>query len=480
MAEVKIDRFLSDFLNELESHNAAIFAGAGLSVPAGFVDWKKLLQPLAEDLCLDVEQEDDLVSLAQYHVTAHGNSRVDLNQRILNEFSRGQVQETESHRILARLPIQTYWTTNYDTVIESSLKTAGKIPEVKYTVSQLPHSLRDRDATVYKMHGDVTHPNEAVITKADYETFHISHAPFLAALAGDLISKTFLFLGFSFTDPHLQYVLSRLRVQYGDHQKKHYCILKRESARPEDRPGDLEYRKTKQALFINDLLRYSIRCVMVDTYDEITLVLSRLEKMYKQRTVFISGAAAEYGAFRTSDDALTFVHDLGKRLIAADQRIVSGLGLGIGATLIDGALTEIYQVQKRSLKDQLVIRPFPQSLEGRALWKKYREDMLDYAGIAIFMFGNKKLSNGSVILSNGMREEFEIAASKGVRLLPLGFTGYMAKELWHEIQSNKSKYYPNAPSDFMEILNQLGDETRPIFEYVPLVEQALHALKIMG
>ena len=33
--------------------------------------------------------------------------------------------------------------------------------------------------------------------------------------------------------------------------------------------------------------------------------------------------------------------------------------------------------------------------------------MLDYAGIAIFVFGNKRDATGDVVLSNGMREEFE-------------------------------------------------------------------------
>ena len=35
---------------------------------AGYVDWKKLLQPIAQNLGLDIDKEHDLISVAQYHL----------------------------------------------------------------------------------------------------------------------------------------------------------------------------------------------------------------------------------------------------------------------------------------------------------------------------------------------------------------------------------------------------------------------------
>ena len=66
------------------------------------------------------------------------------------------------------------------------------------------------------MHGDVHHPADAIITKEQYESYYKTHEPFVTTLSGDLISKTFLFIGFSFTDPNLDYVLSRLNIQFGE------------------------------------------------------------------------------------------------------------------------------------------------------------------------------------------------------------------------------------------------------------------------
>ena len=112
MAIVSIEKFVDDITRELQERNVAIFAGAGLSVASGFVDWKGLLKPLADELRLDVDREHDLVRVAQYHVNHHGSNRNDLTNAILNGFSRKQAQVTDNHRILARLPISSYWTTN--------------------------------------------------------------------------------------------------------------------------------------------------------------------------------------------------------------------------------------------------------------------------------------------------------------------------------------------------------------------------------
>ncbi|WP_228719086.1 SIR2 family protein [Acinetobacter haemolyticus] len=79
---------IRNLVKELQADNLAIFAGAGLSKPAGFVDWKNLLREVAEELDLDIEKESDLVTLAQYHVNSKRNNRAKINQVIIDEFSK--------------------------------------------------------------------------------------------------------------------------------------------------------------------------------------------------------------------------------------------------------------------------------------------------------------------------------------------------------------------------------------------------------
>ena len=172
------DRLVGNLTKELREQNLAIFAGAGLSVPAGYVGWNKLLEPIAEELKLDIEQEaSNLVALAQYYANENAGNRGHLNQLLIEEFCK-KATITDNHRILARLPIDTYWTTNYDKLIEQSLSQAGKTPDVKYEMRQLVYTKPRRDAIVYKMHGDIGHPADAVLIKDDYEKIMSIGSPF--------------------------------------------------------------------------------------------------------------------------------------------------------------------------------------------------------------------------------------------------------------------------------------------------------------
>jgi hypothetical protein len=92
------EQFLNEFSRELEAENAAIFAGAGLSADAGFVNWKQLLEPFAKEIGLDVHRESDLVRLAQFHENRH-NSRSSLNDAIFNDFTRRHSKVTPSHKL---------------------------------------------------------------------------------------------------------------------------------------------------------------------------------------------------------------------------------------------------------------------------------------------------------------------------------------------------------------------------------------------
>ena len=217
----------SEYTKSLENGTAALFVGAGMSRPSGYVDWKGLMRDIAEELGLDVEQETDLVAVAQYHKNSVGN-RARLDQLLIDEFTRN-AKPSPNHALMSRLRVHTVWTTNYDKLIEKAFKKAKRRVDVKSRSSHLKTTMPRRDVTVYKMHGDSSHPSEAVLTKDDYERYSQSRPMFTEQLKGDLLSKTFLFLGFSFTDPNIDYILARLRMLMGEDIRNHYCVMKNPS-----------------------------------------------------------------------------------------------------------------------------------------------------------------------------------------------------------------------------------------------------------
>lgn len=438
----EIEAFIKLFVKDLLERNVAIFAGAGLSVASGYVNWPELLREIADELGLSVDKEKDLISLAQFHVNENAG-RGTLNRKILDEFTEDAV-ESENHRILARLPITTYWTTNYDRLIEKALESAGKRADVKHEVDQLATTKPKRDAVVYKMHGDVDHPAGAILTKQDYQSYYKDHEAFITALSGDLVSKTFLFIGFSFSDPNLEYVLGRLSIQFGINSRPHFTFIKRLNRNDYKDDDSFEYERRLQNLQINDLKRYKIKALVVDNYSDITKILQEVSDRFRKKTVFISGSAEEYGRWDRTD-AQKLIHTLSGEIIRGEYSIVNGFGWGVGSAVINGALEAITRQPQKYSQDQLLLWPFPQFETGEKklpdLWEEYRQRIISTAGIAVFIFGNKADGKGGIMNANGVRREFEIAIAHGLVPIAIGATEYEAREIYEEIMKEPGKYY---------------------------------------
>lgn len=478
----KQQTFINEFAKEINNGDAAIFAGAGFSAPAGFVNWKELLRDLAEELDLDIDKEHDLLSVAQYHFNKFTRSKI--NAKIINEFT-SLSSGGENHKILSRLGIDTFWTTNYDQLIERTLEADGKTVEKKIRNSDFSRNIKKRDAIVYKMHGDKDSPDEAILTKDDFESYNDKMELFTIALRGELVSKTFLFLGFSFDDPNLEYILGRVKILLKGNTPTHYCFFKEIAESdfndllllPEQNKENYLYAKIKQGLKIDNLVRYGIRAIMVNDYSEITLILAEIEKRVKRKNIFISGAAHDFSPY-SDEDAKNLIHTLSYKLAEKEYKIVSGYGLGIGSIVINGALDFKMNSNYRNLDDLLILRPFPQIQSGSKsipeIWTDYRNDMISKAGIAIFVFGNK-LVDDEVVNSNGMEEEFEICLKHNVIPIPIGVTGWMSKTLWDKVTRGLTKYYPNH-TELHNAIKELGKENASEEE---IITNAIKSINIL-
>lgn len=436
--------FIKEYAKAVYEGNAAVFAGAGISVGAGFVDWRTLVEPFANELNLDINKEKDLVRVTQYYVNSKGGRRGNISNKIINEFSKnGKI--TDSLELLTRLPISTYWTTNYDQNIEKSLENQNRKADIKKQQKDLAISLRDRDAVVYKMHGDVHLPHEAIITKDDYEMYNETHSLFTTALKGDLVSKTFLFVGFSFEDPNLDDILGKIRVLLEKDTREHYCLLKKVELKDFDNSQeDFNVAKIRQDLRIEDLKRYGIETILLDSYDEIPKILSEIERIYLNKTVFISGSISTFPKYWGEKEVNTFCYNLSKYIVSEGYKVTSGFGIGIGSSIINGALDEIYSSKYKHVDEHLSLYPFPQIEEENKSLKerktKYRNTIISNSGICIFVFGNK-IKNGKTVKADGMLEEFKIAKKLGKIIIPIGNTAEAANQIFRDMKKQR-KLYP--------------------------------------
>lgn len=441
---ISIEQFLQDFVPAVADDDAAIFAGAGLSRTAGFVDWKQLLRSFADELGLDLDIETDFAAVAQYHLNREGRIRSRLNQKLTDELTKAATL-SEAHVNLALLPIRTFWTSNYDSLIEDALTDAQRTPMVRRPGTSLTSNRRGATTEVLKLHGDISDPDRAVITKEDYEAYARRNPGLLLRLQNDLIAKSFLFVGFSFADPNLDLIFGQLRQIVGDSPRTHYAIFKKPQKDEYAKPARFRYELNRWKLRLQDLQRFGIKAVVVEDYDDIPELLRQIRIRSQRRRILVSGSYAVSEVW-PPERLDSFCHALGKRIVTEGFDLANGFGLGVGSPVISGALEELYRANTTSLERRLMLRPFPQSrprtMTREELWERYRRDLIAPTGFAVFVAGNKLDGSGSVVPADGVRAEFDIAQELGKFVLPIGATGSVAAELWKQVLGDFSTYLP--------------------------------------
>lgn len=442
--------FIKDFVKAIKNGNAAIFAGAGLSIPSGTMSWSDLLVNVAEDLKLSDDKTTDMATMAQYYENFKG-SRNEISEIIMTSFKE-YIQPNINQKLIAQLPIETLWTTNYDDLLEQAYKEEFKKTLVKRSPEDFSLINRKNDVVIYKMHGDVTQPTRAVITKNDYETYNDTHLVYTTALKGDLVEKKFLFIGFSFDDPNLNYILARIKALVGKNKPNHYFFIEKVKKKKEELDQDFDLRKTKQELKIEDLKRYGIKAVLLESYDDITEILKIIKKMSSLNNIFISGAKGpDRDDYKLLDDQL--IKKVTEKLVNNENKLISGYGLEVGSQVIDAVLDTVSKNPWFKLDDHLEIYPFSQIQNFDA--KSYRKEILQGVGLSICFFGTK-LKKDECVTSDGMIDEFKLAHKNGVKIIPVGCTGGASEEIFKMVMKHPDEYY-GEDEQLIELIKQLGE-----------------------
>lgn len=94
---------------------------------------------------------------------------------------------------LSALPIRSYWTTNYDRLIEKTFELRGVSCRAHFSDENLSISTDNAQIILHKMHGDVENPNSAIIAKEDYEKYDDTHEMMLLNLKVKCAQKHFYF-----------------------------------------------------------------------------------------------------------------------------------------------------------------------------------------------------------------------------------------------------------------------------------------------
>ncbi|WP_286951511.1 MULTISPECIES: SIR2 family protein [Brevundimonas] len=430
MVKAALSRFLKEYPAALADGVGVMFVGAGMSMAAGYPSWATLLREIGEELGVSSRDIQDLAALAQWSIQESGSAtRV---RNVIKEQIGADHDVPPTLEVIARLPVQHIWTTNYDRLVERAFAAIDRPLDPVSGAKDLSLKPTPGAARLYKMHGSIDRLDDIVISTDDYELFRTRRGAYLPLLQAHLTSMSILFVGLSFTDPNIRHVLSLIRESFTDAPPEHFAIVRPPHQEDFGSEGEFKARLAQHNLWAKDLRRYGLIAVEIESYDEVPGLLREIERRVATRRIWISGSWPVEGGGPGAASNYALAEDIGRLIGRSGRDLVSGAGMLVGSAAIAGFLDALRDRGGWDLNRRLITRPFPQPLAGAApdgsKWTMLRRELARQAGTVIFV-GGAKHDGGDLIVADGVMEEFEIAREAGVFLLPVGATGGAAAEI---------------------------------------------------
>jgi hypothetical protein len=174
-------------------------------------------------------EHNDYTDCAQLYRGAAGDARYfEFLQSQFGTDEGDAAALTPSHAELVRLPIPELFTTNYDELIELTFKQAGVELEVSSTAQEFrEHQPTHPDRHLIKLHGTISRPETIVLTRDDYAASRKSRTEMFEHLAHEVHYVSFLFVGFSLSDPNFNVIRDDARLAMGENLPASYLAQER-------------------------------------------------------------------------------------------------------------------------------------------------------------------------------------------------------------------------------------------------------------
>lgn len=228
-----------------------LFVGAGLSMGVGMKSWQHLIEALLDDL-QDLAEEkglrlpslqhattEDYLDIAQWHAVTRDSTRAESHEHYVNRFfgpeATAELPLSIAHFLLLSLPFQHVITTNYDNLIERTLKALRRPLSRIVRDQDVPRTGRSDEVSVVKFHGHAFSASDAaradrvkaggtiVLTREEYDTFFNRHPAKALLLEGLLLNHHFFFVGYSLSDPDFRQIQHRVIYMLEGAQRKAYA-----------------------------------------------------------------------------------------------------------------------------------------------------------------------------------------------------------------------------------------------------------------
>lgn len=183
----------------------------------GLPSFRGLIEHLADELGFDpevFERSGDYLSLAEYYLLQKG-SLGQLRSWMDRTWHDPGVEVTNSrvHTAIVELGFPIIYTTNYDRWIERAYDASGRTYTKIANVADIAQA-HDDHTQIVKLHGDFDDDSSIVLTESSYFERLGFESPLDIKLRSDVLGRTLLFLGYSFNDINIRYLIYKLHRQW--------------------------------------------------------------------------------------------------------------------------------------------------------------------------------------------------------------------------------------------------------------------------
>lgn len=228
----------SALVGSVRDRECIIFLGAGAStVPDGEVGLPTggaLSRELAGECDYPGTDRSDFLRVCQFYELKQGGHR--LRKQIIKKLSIPRLMPGKLHHLIAALPVRYVLTTNYDSLMETAFRFAGKTPQVAvYDINERQpepaNPVDENSPLVYKLHGALDNPGSMLCTEDDIVQFLacilLGDPPLLPSVTKLFRNHTILFVGYGLKDWNIRAMIRALRGKRRNDWVRSFALQRR-------------------------------------------------------------------------------------------------------------------------------------------------------------------------------------------------------------------------------------------------------------
>jgi hypothetical protein len=253
---------------EIAERRCVIHAGSGLSCQSFGAagdrppSWPVLLRELSSKLsgstgALADQLITDKKFLDAAEVVRSNIPSAEYSSVIKSRFLTPAYGPSKAHKSVVQIAPKIFLTTNYDTIIESTLTSASGIDsytQFEYGTEGLNDAIRSPDTILIKMHGCAKHPGQTILSRSDYFKLRAQYGHFFNTIEAIYNINTVLFIGCGFEDPDILLLLENICISAPGTTHSNYALL-----------GERSYGSVMKALLKS---QYNIEVITYAQTDE--------------------------------------------------------------------------------------------------------------------------------------------------------------------------------------------------------------------